>query len=98
MNFTHLLVLVEDSVTDHATHEGLTLEDAHRVLLVLGEEGTSSGTDLGEREAHPPDLLLVTKTVLADELELGIETLFLEWTPWRLRFLGEVTQLSTSHF
>jgi len=88
----YLLVLLKDSVTDHATHESLTLEDAGWVLLVLGEESTGSGANLGERETHPPDLLLVTKAVLADELKLSIETLLLEWTPWRLRLLGEITQ------
>merc|ERR1712167_102987 len=81
-----------------AAHEGLTLEDANRVLLVLGEQGTSSGTDLGERKANPPDLHLIAQTVLANELQLGIETLLLERTPRWLRFLGEVTQLGTSHF
>merc|ERR1711998_135212 len=81
-----LLVLIEDSVADHAAHEGLTLEDTLWVLLVLGQQGTSSGTDLGEGETHTPDPLLVLKTILADQLELSIKTLLLE-----------VTELGASH-
>merc|ERR1711998_411155 len=76
-----LLVLIEDSVADHAAHESLTLEDTSGVLLVLGEQGTGGGTDLGERQANTPDLLLVLQAVLANDLELSIETLLLERTP-----------------
>merc|ERR1711934_423544 len=84
-----LLVLLEDSVADHAAHEGRTLEDTRWVLLVLGEEGTGGRTDLGQCEAHTPDLLLVLEAVLPDELELSIETLLLERTPRGLRLLAK---------
>merc|ERR1711998_726439 len=90
-----LLVLIEDPVADHAAHEGLTLEDTLWVLLVLGQQDTSSGTDLGEGETHTPDLLLVLQAILADQLKLSIETLLLERAARGLRFLVEVTKLGT---
>jgi len=93
-----LLVLLEDSVADHAAHEGLTFEDTLWVLLVLGEEHAGSGANLGENQAHTPDFLLVLETILTDDLKLGVETLLLERTTWGPRVLGEITELGTSHF
>merc|ERR1719502_1522464 len=86
-----LLVLIEDSVTDHTAHQGLTLEDPLWIPLLEGEQLTSHGPHLGEHKADAPDLTLVLETVGADELELGIETLLVIGTPWTLGCLGEVT-------
>jgi hypothetical protein len=44
-------------------------------LLVEGEELTGGLADLGERVLDAPDLGLVLKTVLSNELELLVETL-----------------------
>ena len=63
---------------DAPTDQGVALEETLRVLLVELEELTSSTTDLGEDEGDPPDLVLVLETVLAGELELGVETSRLE--------------------
>merc|ERR1711861_111806 len=82
-----LLVLIEDSVADHAAHQGLTLEHTFWVLLVLRQKSTCSGTNLGKCETHTPDLLLVLQAVLTNQLELGIETFLLEWTPRWLTLL-----------
>jgi len=92
-----LLVLVEDSITDHTAHEGLTLEDTLWVLLVLGEEHTSGGTDLGESQTHTPDLTLVLQAKLTKELELGIQTLLVIRAAWSLAHFVEITQLATTH-
>merc|ERR1711906_64794 len=92
-----LLVLIEDSVSDHATHERLTLEDTLRVLLILGQERTRSGADLGESQTHTPDLTLVLKTELSNELKLGVQTLLLVRTTRGLGYFIEIPQLTTSH-
>lgn len=68
----------EEGEWDAPTDEGVALEETLRVLLVELEELTSSTTDLGEDEGDPPDLVLVLETVLAGELELGVETSRLE--------------------
>lgn len=71
---------VEESETSQTAEKRGTLEHATRVLFVERKELTSSGSDLGENKLHAPDLTLVSKAVLAGELELGIEAFLLERT------------------
>jgi len=72
--------LVEDTDTDQTANERIALEETLGVLLVKSEELTGSTTDLGEGELDAPDLTLVAETVLADSLQLSVETGRLEGT------------------
>ena len=68
--------------------QSATLEDALGVLLVEGEEHAGSVAELVQRELHAPELTLVAETILADDLELTVETLLLERTTRLLEGLG----------
>lgn len=70
---THARV-VEHTDADETTDERVALEETLGVLVVELEELTSRTTDLGQGELNAPDLTLVAETVLAGELELGVET------------------------
>jgi hypothetical protein len=65
--------LVQHTDSDQTSDQGVTLEQSLRVLVIELEEFTGSTSDLGEGEGDAPDLALVLQTVLADELEFGIE-------------------------
>merc|ERR1712072_832749 len=93
---THL-VFLEDSVGGHALQECLTLEDTLWVLLILRQQHASGGTNLGQSKTNTPDLTFVFEAVCADELQLGVKTLFLEGAAGRVGSLAKVTELVTSH-
>jgi len=88
-----LLVLIEDSVADHTTHKGLTLEDTAWVLLVHGQKVTRDSADLGQDKTIAPDLTLVLEAVGSDHLELGVKALLVVGTP---RGLGGLRKLPSS--
>jgi len=81
------LVLLEETQTHTTAEERVTLEDTLRVLLIESEKHTGVRTHLSEEEGHTPNLTLVLKTKLADNLHLIVEALLLERTPRRLRGL-----------
>lgn len=60
-----------------------TFEEPLGVLVVEREQLSGRFTDLGERVLDSPHLALVPQPVLADELELLVETLLLERTSGR---------------
>jgi hypothetical protein len=64
--------LVEDTDTDETANEGIAFEQTLGVLLVEGEELTSSTTNLGQSQTDTPDLTLVAQAILADELQLRV--------------------------
>lgn len=70
---THASV-VEHTNSNKTTDQSVTLEESLGVLVVELEELSGSTSDLGEGELDTPDLSLVTETVLARKLELGVET------------------------
>jgi len=74
------LVLVQDTDADQAANQCVTLEEATGVLVLQGQELTSSTTDVGKGETNAPDLALVAETVLSNELQLLVETGGLEGT------------------
>ena len=78
------LLLGEEAEAAHSAEEGLSLEDPLGIVGGEGQEGTGGLTELGEGELDAPDLALAPEAVLADELELAIETLLLVGTPRRL--------------
>jgi hypothetical protein len=80
--------LVKDTDTYETANESVTLEEALGVLLVESKKRTSGTTDLGQGQLDAPDLTLVAETILADELQLGIQTSGLERTTWDAVRLG----------
>lgn len=73
--------LIEDTDADETANEGVAFEKTLGVLLVEGEQLTSSTTNLGQGQSDAPDLTLVAEAVLADELQLGI-TITLYVSKW----------------
>lgn len=70
---THASV-VEHTNSNKTTDQSVTLEESLGVLVVELKELSGSTSNLGEGKLDTPDLSLVTKTVLARKLELGVET------------------------
>ena len=64
--------LVEHTDADETANEGVTLEETLGILVIELEQLTGSTTNLGQGELDTPDLTLVSQTVLADELQLGV--------------------------
>merc|ERR550525_1422966 len=75
-------VVTEDASPDEPPEERVTLKEPAGVLLLQSEQLTSGGPDQGQAVLHAPHLALVPQTVLADELELLVETGLLEGPPW----------------
>lgn len=80
--------LVEDTDAHKTTNEGIAFEEALGVLLVESKKLTGSTTDLGQGELDAPDLTLVAQTVLANELQLGVQASRLERATGDTRGLG----------
>lgn len=79
-----VLALVEQPVPVHLPEKRLSFEDPLGVLLVERQEIPRGVTDAAQGVLDSPELTLVAETVLADELQLGVETLLLERTTWAL--------------
>ena len=75
-----VLALVEKAVPVHLPEERLSFEDPLGILLVERQKISSRVTDAAQGVLDSPELTLVAETVLADELQLGVETLLLERT------------------
>ena len=84
-------VFVKDSNTDQTTQECVTLEETTGILVLQGEQVTSSFADLGQSVLDPPDLTLVFQSIFANEFQFLIQTRFLEWTTGSRENLGSVT-------
>ena len=66
--------LVEHTDADETANEGVTLEETLGILVIELEQLTGSTTNFGKDERDPPDLTLVTETVLSSKFQFGIET------------------------
>ena len=66
--------LVEDTDTDETADKGVTLEQPLGVFWIELKKFTGSTTNFGKDERDPPDLTLVTETVLSSKFQFGIET------------------------
>ena len=73
-------VVGQKTVAGHAAQQRCSLKDALGVLRVERQQRTCGLSELGEGKLHPPNLTLAPQTVLANELQLGVETLLLVWT------------------
>ena len=67
-------VFVKDSNTDQTTQECVTLEETTGILVLQGEQVTSSFADLGQSVLDPHDLTLVFQSIIAIEFQLLIQT------------------------
>lgn len=61
--------VVEHSDPHESSDQGVTLEETLGVLVVELQELSGGSSDLGEGQLNPPNLTLVTETVLSGELE-----------------------------
>jgi hypothetical protein len=73
--------LVQHTDSDQTPDQGVTLEQSLGVLVIKLEQFTGSTADLGEGEGDAPNLALVLESVLADDLEFGVEAGRLKGSP-----------------
>jgi len=74
------LLAREEPVAVHAVEQGSALEKSSGVALLEGQQLSGGLTEAGEDEVHSPDLTLVLEAVLADQLQLVVDTFLLEGT------------------
>jgi len=75
-----VLCFIKQTMLEHSPQKSFTLKDPTRILLIQGQKGSSIVTDTAKSVLNPPQLSLAAKTILSDELQLGIQTLLLVWT------------------
>jgi len=75
-----VLGFIQETVGAHAAQDGFTFEDTLRVLLIERQKNTRRVAELVQRKLHAPELALVAKAELANDLEFGVETFLLERT------------------
>ena len=68
----------QQSVFVHSVEESGAFEQPSGVFLLEGEQFTGCLSELGEQEVHSPDFSLALESVLADQLQLGVDSLLLE--------------------
>ena len=68
----------EETITMHSVEEGSAFEKSSGVFLVEGEELSGGLSEFGQHQMHSPDLTLVLETVLADQLQLVVDSLLFE--------------------
>ena len=66
------LVLWQDTDSDQSSDQSVTLEQSLFVLVVSGQQVTSSSSDLGQLETNSVDLSLVLQTELTGQFQLSI--------------------------
>ena len=74
------LLAREESVAVHTVEEGSAFEKSPGVALLKSEQLSGCLAEAGEDEVHSPDLALVLEAVLADQLQLVVDTFLLEGT------------------
>jgi hypothetical protein len=72
------LALIQKTVPVHASQKSLPLKNTSRVLLIESQQHTRVVADTAQRVLHPPELTLVTQTILSYELQLRVKPLLLE--------------------
>jgi hypothetical protein len=87
-----VLGLVHNTHTVQSAQESGTLENTTRILLVQGQQLTSSSSDLLQNVFDSPNFTLVLQTELSDQLEFGIDALLLEGTTRSGESLGVYAQ------
>lgn len=74
------LLTREQTVAVHSVEKGSTFEKSSGVSLLEGQQLTGCLSEAGEDQVHSPDLSLVFEAVLADELQLMVDSLLFEGT------------------
>merc|ERR1712113_595250 len=75
-------VLIKHSNPHQSSEDGVTLEESSGVLIVKGQELSSSLSDLGKGVLDPPNLSFVSETEFTNELQFMVKSLLLKGTPW----------------
>jgi hypothetical protein len=65
----------------HPVEEGSAFEQPSGVLLLEGEQFSGGFSESREQEMDSPDLTLVLEAVLANQLQLVVDSFLLEGTP-----------------
>ena len=65
----------------HTVKECSTLEHPPRIFLLQSEQLSCSLPKLGQQKMHSPDLPLVLESILANQLELMVDSLLLKGSP-----------------
>ena len=73
-----MLSLLKETKLDHSLDNGFTFEDSSGISGVEGKELSGSLSDLGENVLGLEDFSLGLETVGSDDLELFVESFFLE--------------------
>ena len=71
-------LVAEETVSVHSVEEGSTFEQPSGVLLLKGEQLSGGLSELGQQEVHSPYLSLALEAVLADQLQLVVDSFLLE--------------------
>ena len=66
----------------HSSEKGGTFEQSSGIFLLQSEEFSGSFSEFGEGEMASPYLSFVFETILADELELMINSFLFEGSSW----------------
>jgi len=61
------LTLIQDTNPDQTSQEGISFKQPLGILLLQGEQNSSSGPDLGQTVLDSPDLSLVPEPILSNE-------------------------------
>lgn len=72
-----VLPFLEKSIPIHPAKKGFPLKNSTRVLLIEREKFSGRITDTAQGILDPPELSLAPKPILAHQLQLGIQPLFL---------------------
>lgn len=76
-----VLALIQQTISVHPPHKGLTLENPSWVLLIKGQKHSCSVTNSAESILHPPELPFASKTILTNKLQFSIQSfLFIRTT------------------
>ena len=71
-------LVAEETVSVHSVEEGSAFEQPSGVLLLKGEQLSGGLSELGQQEVHSPYLSLALEAVLADQLQLVVDSFLLE--------------------
>lgn len=82
------LVLGQDTNSHQSSDQSVTFEQSLLILLVSGQQVTSSSSDLGQLETNSVDLSLVLQTEFTGQLQFSVQTSRLVRLLWDRVSLG----------
>lgn len=75
------LLTSEQTIAVHSVEKSSAFEESSGVSLLKSKQLTSGLSEAGEDQMNSPDLSLVFEAILADELQLMVDSLLFEGTP-----------------